>query len=113
MKRVLALAFLLVSSVANAQTTGTPAPTTVPPGTATGGGLSWLWIIVVLAIVGAAIWYFMKKRRDTATASGVAEVNRTGAGMTLGTKTTGTPDATTPPAGPNVYSTNDPKNPKR
>ncbi len=42
MKRILALAFLFVSSVAYAQTTTTPAPTTPPPATDTGGGLSWL-----------------------------------------------------------------------
>jgi hypothetical protein len=108
-KRILALAFLFVSSVANAQTTTTPAPTTPPPATDTGGGLSWLWLLVLLAIVGAAFWYFMKKRRDTTTTSGVAGVDRTATGTT----TTGTTGATTPPAGPNVYSTKDAKNPKR
>ena len=80
MKRILALAFLFVSSVAYAQTTATPAPTTPPPATDTGGGLSWLWLLVLLAIVAAAVWYFMKKRRDTTTASGVAGVDRTAAG---------------------------------
>ncbi len=113
MKHVFALASVFVSSIANAQTTVTPAPTTPPSATDTGGGLSWLWLLVLLAIVGAAIWYFMKKRGTTTTASGVAGVNRTGAGMTMGAKTTGTTDATTPPAGPNVYSTKDSNNPKR
>ena len=109
-KGILALAFLFVSSVANAQTTTTPAPTTPPPDS--GSGLNWLWILVVLAIIAAAVWYFMKKR-GAATASGVAGVNRTATGTTTGTTTTGTTGATTPPAGPNVYSSNDPKGPKR
>ena len=108
MKHVFALVFLFVSSVIYAQTTVTPPPTTPPPATDAGGGLSWLWLLVLLAIVGGAIWYFMKKRGATTTASGVAGVNRTGAGMTMGTKTTDTTD-TTPPAGPNVYSSKDPK----
>src|SRR4028119_684472 len=90
MKRVLALAFLFVSSAAYAQTTVTPAPTTPPPAPDAGGGLSWLWILVLLAIVGAAIWYFMKKRRDTTSTSGVAGVNRMAAGTMTGTTTTGT-----------------------
>jgi LPXTG-motif cell wall-anchored protein len=114
MKRIFALAFLFVSSVAYAQTTTTPAPTTPPPAPDTGGGLSWLWILVLLAIVAAAAWYFMKKRRDTTTASDVAGVtgmDRTAAGT--GTTTTGTTGPTTPPAGPNVYSSKDPKGPKR
>ena len=111
MKRILALAFLFVSSVANAQTTTTPAPTTPPPATDAGGGLSWLWILVLLAIAGAAIWYFMKKRRGTTTTSGVAGVDRTAAGT--GTTPTGTTGATTPPAGPNVYSSKDSKDLKR
>ncbi len=110
MKRVLAPVFLLVSPVAFAQTTGTPAPATPPPATDTGGGLSWLWLLVLLAIVAVAIWYFMKKRRGATTASGVAGVDRTAAGT--GTTTTGTSGARTPPAGPNVYSSKDSKNPK-
>ena len=112
MKRVFALAFLFVSSIAFAQTTVTPAPTTPPPATDTGGGLSWLWLLVLLAIVAAAVWYFMKKR-NTPTASGLAGVDRTATGTTTGTTTTGTTGTTTPPAGPNVYSTKDSKNPKR
>ncbi len=39
MKSIPALAFLFMSSVAYAQTTGTPAPATLPPATNDGGGL--------------------------------------------------------------------------
>jgi hypothetical protein len=105
MKSIPALAFLFLSSVAYAQTTGTPAPTTPPPAADDGGGLGWLWLLVLLAIIGAAVWYFMKKKRGTITASGVAGVNRTAAGTT----TTGTTSPSSPPAGPNVYPAKDPK----
>jgi hypothetical protein len=108
MKSIPALAFLFVSSVAYAQTTGTPAPTTPPPATDDGGGLGWLWLLVLLAIIGAAVWYFMKKRGAT-TASGVAGVNRTAAGTT----TTATNNPSNPPAGPNVYPAKDSKDLKR
>jgi hypothetical protein len=46
MKRILALAFLFVSSVANAQTTTTPAPTTPPPAT-----------IQAVDSVGSGFWF--------------------------------------------------------
>jgi hypothetical protein len=105
MKSIPALAFLFVSSVAYAQTTGTPAPTTPPPVTDDGGGLGWLWLLVLLAIIGAAVWYFMKKKRGATTASGVAGVNRTA----VGTTTTGTTSPSNPSAGPNVYPAKDSK----
>jgi hypothetical protein len=113
MKNIPALTFLFVSSVAHAQTTGTPAPTTPPPATEDGGGLGWLWLLVLLAIVGAAIWYFMKKKRGATTASGVAGVNQTAARTTPGPTTTGTTGPSNPPAGPNVYPSKDSKDPKR
>lgn len=75
MKRVFTLAFLFMSSVAYAQTT---APTTTaPPAANDGGGLGWLGCLVLLALIGAAIWYFMKKRGSTTTAYGVAGLDRT------------------------------------
>ncbi len=55
MKSIPAFAFLLVSSAAYAQTTGTPAHATPPPATDDGGGLGWLWLLVLLAIIGAAV----------------------------------------------------------
>ena len=27
------------------------------------GGLGWLWAIIVLALIGAAVWYFMNNSR--------------------------------------------------
>jgi hypothetical protein len=27
--------------------------------------MNWLWLIVVAALIGAAIWYFMKRRGGT------------------------------------------------
>src|SRR5215213_786018 len=62
----------------------TPAPATPA---ATDGGASWLWLIVVLAIVAAVAWYFLRGRSRTTT-----------------TGTTGT-SATSGTAGdrPNVY----------
>ena len=27
------------------------------------GGLGWLWAIIILALVGAAVWYFMNNSR--------------------------------------------------
>ena len=109
MKSVPALAFLFVSSVAYAQTTGTPAPATPPPATDDGGGLGWLWLLALLAIIGAAVGYFMKKRRGAKTASDVAGVNRTAAGTTTRPTTTGSTSPSNPPAGPNVYPAKDPK----
>jgi hypothetical protein len=108
MKRVSALPFLLVSSVAYAQTTVTPAPATQPPAESS-GGVNWLWILILLAIVAAAIWYFTKKKRGATTASGVAGVTPTAAEMTMETKTTGASDATKPTAGPNAYPSKDSK----
>jgi hypothetical protein len=108
MKSIPALAFLFVSSVAYAQTTGTPAPATSPPAAEAGDGLGWLWLLVLLAIIAAVVWYFMKKRGAT-TASSVAGVNRTAAGTTIGPTATGTTGSSNPPAGPNVYPAKDPK----
>jgi len=99
MTRISVLVFLLVSSVAHAQTTVTPAPATPPPAAESDGGMGWLGLLILLAIVAAAVWYFMKKRGAATTASGV---DRTPAGTTTGT--TGSP---LPPAGPNVYPSKD------
>ena len=58
---------LVWNAFAVAQTApGTPAA----PGAGTttdttaGSGLNWLWIIIVLAIIAAAVWYFMRRRRS-------------------------------------------------
>jgi hypothetical protein len=31
------------------------------------GGLGWLWAIIILALIAAAIWYFMNNRAVPAT----------------------------------------------
>lgn len=55
------------SAVALAQTTpGTPASpgattTATDPAVA---GTNWLWIIIVLALIAAAAWYFLRGRRS-------------------------------------------------
>ena len=57
-----------------AQTTPAPAA----PG-ATDGGASWLWLILVLAIIAAAAWYFLRGRSRTTT------TGTTGTSTTSGT----------------------------
>jgi drug/metabolite transporter (DMT)-like permease len=100
MTRISALAFLLVSSVAHAQTTVTPAPATPPPAAESDGGMGWLGLLILLAIVAAAVWYFMKRRGAATTASGVDRTS-------VGTTTTGTTGSPLPPTGPNVYPSKD------
>lgn len=56
---------LLVVSSVSAQTT---APSAAPAASASGGP-SWLWIILVLAVVGAAVWYFGFRNRSSTTSS--------------------------------------------
>ncbi len=62
---ILAASFALVSWPALAQTA---APTSAPA-SSTGGGFSWLWLIVLLAVIGAAVWYFGYARNRTHTSS--------------------------------------------
>jgi cytoskeletal protein RodZ len=40
------------------------------------GGLGWLWAIVVLALIGAAVWYFMNNTQ-AAPATSPADSVRT------------------------------------
>ena len=39
------------------------------PAASTGGGMGWLWIILLLALVGGAVWYFMFRNKSSATSS--------------------------------------------
>jgi len=57
----------LVSWPALAQT----AASTSAPASSTGGSFSWLWLIVLLAVIGAAAWYFGYARNRTPTTSSV------------------------------------------
>ena len=51
-----AILWLVIVSEAVAQTT--TAPTTFDPA----GGMNWLWLFIVAAVIAAAIWYFMRGR---------------------------------------------------
>ncbi|WP_262271543.1 hypothetical protein [Microvirga yunnanensis] len=58
-------------------TSGSPAA----PATTDGGGTSWLWIIIGLAIIAGLVWYFMRGRSRTTTA-GTTGTSGTTAGRT-------------------------------
>ncbi len=55
------------ASEALAQATPPATPGSPPAPVDDGGGVSWLWIIVGLAILAALIWYFMRGRSRTTT----------------------------------------------
>ena len=83
------LTFVAVTE-AFAQTTAPATPgSPVAPATES-GGTNWLWIIVALLIVAAALWYFLRGRSRTAI-----------------TGTTGTTGTTTSRTG--VYDKDKPK----
>ncbi len=60
------MAFLTTSALAQTAPTAT-APATAPP--ATGSGNNWLWLILLVVLVGAAIWYFRNARNTSSTSS--------------------------------------------
>jgi len=33
------------------------------------GGLGWLWVIIILALIGAGLWYFMRNSRAVPAAT--------------------------------------------
>jgi hypothetical protein len=41
------------------------------------GGMGWLWAIIVLALLGAAIWYFMNNSRAVPATTSPADSTRT------------------------------------
>lgn len=61
---------LAVASPAMAQAT---APGSAPADGS--GGVSWLWIILLLAVIGAAIWYF-RSVRNRSQGTGAVGVDR-------------------------------------
>src|SRR5215204_6046334 len=75
---VLVGSLLLASAAAIAQTT--TAPGSAAPATNT-GGMGWLWIVLLLVIVGAAVWYFAFARNKpdvTRSTSGATGSTATG-----------------------------------
>jgi LPXTG-motif cell wall-anchored protein len=71
------MAFLTTSALAQTAPTAT-APATVPP--ATGSGNNWLWLILLVVLVGAAIWYFRNARNTSSTSSSTMGSTTTSAG---------------------------------
>ena len=41
------------------------------------GGLGWLWAIIVLALIAAAVWYFMNNSRTVPATTSPADSVRT------------------------------------
>jgi uncharacterized protein YjbJ (UPF0337 family) len=72
----LSLAFCSMLVTTSGLLAQTPAP--APSGTATGGvgGISWLWIIVLLAVLGAAVWYFGFRNRSSTSSTNSMGVDR-------------------------------------
>ena len=64
---------LLLSAPAIAQT----APGSAAPAT-TGGGMGWLWMVLLLAIVGAAVWYFAFARNKPGSTHSVSAATASG-----------------------------------
>jgi LPXTG-motif cell wall-anchored protein len=50
---------LLLGNHAVAQTTATPP---AAPDATAGSDTNWLWILIVVALLAAAVWYFTRKR---------------------------------------------------
>jgi uncharacterized protein YjbJ (UPF0337 family) len=42
---------------------------TTAPAANTSGGMGWIWIVLLLAVVGAAVWYFMFRKKSGGTSS--------------------------------------------
>ena len=60
---VLISSVIMTVSPAIAQTTA--------PATAPAADMGWIWIVLLLAAaVGAAVWYFMFRKRSSGTSSG-------------------------------------------
>ena len=41
------------------------------------GGLAWLWVIIILALIGAGLWYFMNNSRAVPATNAPADSTRT------------------------------------
>jgi hypothetical protein len=69
-------------NAALAQTTPPAAPGSPAPAT-DGGGATWLWIIIGLAIIAGLVWYFMRGR-SRATTAGTTGTSSTSSGAPTG-----------------------------
>lgn len=47
------------------------------------GGLGWLWVVIILAIVAAALWYFFSNSRAVSPATPAADSVRTSMGASV------------------------------
>ncbi len=56
---------MLTASLAMAQTTDPATPAAPVAPVADGGVGDWWWLILVVALIAVAIWYFMRKRGAT------------------------------------------------
>ena len=75
------------AAVNEALAQATPPATSGSPGapaTTDGGGASWLWIIIGLAIIAGLVWYFLRGRSRTTTAgtTGTSATSETTTGRT-------------------------------
>ena len=57
------------------------------------GGLGWLWAVIVLALLGAAAWYFMNNSRAV-PATSPADSVRTSMNTSVGAPRSATLEAT-------------------
>ena len=55
---------LLAVSPVVAQTSASTAPAA-----SSSGGMGWLWIVLLLAVLGAAVWYFMLRKKSSGVSS--------------------------------------------
>jgi hypothetical protein len=66
-----------------AQTTSPTTPASPAPPATDGGGATWLWIIIGLAIIAGLVWYFMRGR-SRATTAGTTGTSTTSSGVPTG-----------------------------
>ena len=75
------VSIMVTLGTVNAALAQATSPATPAHPAADGGGATWLWIIIGLAIIAGLVWYFMRGRSRTTT---------TGTTGTLGTSGTTT-----------------------
>lgn len=48
------------------------------------GGLGWVWAVIILALLGAAVWYFMNNSRAVPATTSPADSTRTSMSSPIG-----------------------------